>query len=114
MGRERKSYTVHKYPAYKLSQFNGLEVIEEKYFNTLPEISTYLDVVHPLVHKAMYCTMLNKKTNVPYKIERNLKKYKLTVEGEEPEYFLTIKEISELLGEYFGLVKGRVIRIDNC
>lgn len=113
MARERKPYTVHKYPAYKLLQYDKKEVIDEKYFNTLEEIAKHLNISQPQVHRAMYSTMLNKENNVPFKVERNLKKYKLTIEGEEPEYFLTIKEIADLLGEYFGLIKGRIIYLNN-
>jgi hypothetical protein len=107
------NYTVHEYPLYTVQMFNGLNIIEEKHFNTLDEIVEYVGEHKPIVHKAIYKNQLQRSTNIPFKVVRNINRYKLTIENEEPEYFLTIKNISDLTGEYYGLIKGRIIKINN-
>jgi hypothetical protein len=113
MTKKHFTYTVHEYPHYKLERFNGLDVIDEKFFNTITEVEVYLSEHRATIHKSMYKIQLQKSTNMPYKLSRNLKRYKLTIEGMEPEYFLTIKEISQLTGEYFGLIRGKIIKVNN-
>jgi len=80
-------------PAFELKIYNGLEVTESRFFETIKEIADYLGEKVIYVYRAQNKKHISKRDGRVYKIEKNFGKYVLQLDGAEPEEMPTIRAI---------------------
>jgi hypothetical protein len=90
---EIPKFKIDVLPPFELKIYNGLDIVETKFFETTKEIADYLGEKIIYVYRAQTKKHICKKDGRVYKIEKNFGKYVLQLEGSEPEEMPTIRAI---------------------
>lgn len=103
-----KDYYVIKYPLYTITFYNGLEKIEEKFYDTIEDAAKDIGEDFRIIHKAFYRTQCIQKTHTPFKASKNLLKYEIVC-GDLRTKCYDISEIVKITGDYFRKIKKFII-----